>query len=126
MQSPLQYFRFVFAPAALFHDVGRVDTHCFEMQRCCRYSDDGIFDDIHDLAVLNDVVYQAGGSLRSDGQWETLQALEEILPLSHVPRHAEETPEAADAAAYVDLQPWMAYPAMWEFLKMMWTPRRRG
>ena len=138
--SPCQYFRFVYAmqnpllvgfvhvvpveqddrelsPAALFHDVGQSWVHVFEVGRCCRSSDDGLLDGARDFEFLRDTVYQAGGMLRSDGQWRTLEALQRIVPPIGGGREAKQASLEGEAAPEVDLLPWIDYPAMWEFLK---------
>ncbi len=89
--------------------------HSFRNLWTMRFSDDGVFAADCEVEVLTDVMCCGGGLLCSDSAWQPIAALMADLPMR--PAERRNGGSAADSSLDVVPEPWMKYPATWEFLR---------
>jgi hypothetical protein len=104
------------APADFFADSGTMWASSFECTWRCRFSDDGLFDDVVEINVLTNVLHCGSGRMCSDSDWQALASLEAFLPRTTCSRPAKAADESGDGVVELVPEAWMHYPAMWEFL----------
>eukprot|EP00969_Alexandrium_andersonii_P081336 3585798-Alexandrium_andersonii.AAC.1 len=80
------------------------------------YSDEQLLANASNIKVLFPVHPQAQRLLVGDGAFEDMAAVQEWLP-SPVVASASAPADHQDHKASVDVEPWMADPAVWEFLR---------
>ena len=115
----------VVSPSELFGEGSHAWEHFFRCTWQCRFSDDGVFEGAQDLEVLPNTVYTCTSLLCSASNWKSFASLERILPRATTTSRSS----TADAGGSEDQpsllvpEPWMEYPAMWEFLKEEVKPK---
>jgi hypothetical protein len=114
----------VVSPSELFGEGSHAWNHFFRCTWQFRFSDDGIFEGAQDLEALPNTVYTCTSLLCSASDWKSFASLERILPRTTTTSRSS----SAAAGGSEDLpslvpEPWMEYPAMWEFLREEVTPK---
>ena len=115
----------VVSPSELFGEGSHAWNHFFRCTWQFRFSDDGIFEGAQDLEALPNTVYTCTSLLCSASDWKSFASLERILPST--PTASRSSSAAAggseDLPSLLVPEPWMEYPAMWEFLREEVTPK---
>ena len=112
-----EYGQRLVSPADFFNHIGAGWQHKFRSTWCLRYSDDGVFDAARDIEVLPNAMYVSSGCICSASEWQSLASLEQVLPRRSISRPKRAKQDEHEQCEQAVPEPWMEYPAMWEFLK---------